>query len=164
MAQPSHNSLGSVLPQLGPLCSTIHSPGSWVRWPKPSWILSLGFIGWQLIYPLYTFQIIGLSLQGRKEEPQRGEKKHALSPLPFPQRLHQTLPHVASTCVFGELQQGSVSAASWSPKLPQPSSQDFLRKRDAAHVAASSSMQPTAGRPGRPTLRYWQACVHWLLW
>lgn len=74
MAQPSHNSLGSVLPQLGPLCSTIHSPGSWVRWPKPSWILSLGFIGWQLIYPLYTFQIIGLSLQGRKEEPQRGEK------------------------------------------------------------------------------------------
>lgn len=154
MAQPSHNSLGSVLPQLGPLCSTIHSPGSWVRWPEPSWILSLGFIGWQLIYPLYTFQIIGLSLQGRKEEPQRGEKKHALSPLPFPQRLHQTLPHVASTCVFGELQQGSVSAASWSPKLPLPSSQDFLRKRDAAHVAASSSMQPTAGRPGRPTLRY----------
>lgn len=71
MAQLSHNSRGSVLPQLDPLCFAIHSRVSWVRSPEPSWILSLRFIGWQLIYPLYTFQMTGLSLQERKEEPER---------------------------------------------------------------------------------------------
>lgn len=74
-ARPGRNSRGSVLPQLGPLGSTIHSSVSWVRRPGPSWILSLGFIGCQLIYPLYTFQMIGLSLQGRRKAARRGKTR-----------------------------------------------------------------------------------------
>lgn len=137
MAQPSHNSRGSVLPQLGPLCSPIHSSVSWVRWPEPSWILSLGFIGWQLIYPLYTFQIIGLSLQGRKKEPQRGKTCFESS---FP-------PPEASA----KLRKCSITAAAWYPKLPLHPSFPHEVRRSAR--CCFIFMQPTEVHPGTPNLR-----------
>lgn len=118
MAQPSHNSLGSVLPQLGPLCSTIHSPGSWVRWPEPSWILSLGFIGWQLIYPLYTFQIIGLSLQGRKEEPHRVEKKTRFESSALPP---EASPNSAACCINVRVQRAAGVLRERSILVPEAS-------------------------------------------
>lgn len=63
---PSRNSPGSVLPRLGPLRAAIHSRRPRVASPEPSWILSLGFIGWQLIYPLHTFQMTGPRTAGKK--------------------------------------------------------------------------------------------------
>lgn len=153
MAQPGHNSRGSVLPQLGPLCSTIHSRVSWVRWPEPSWILSLGFIGWHLIYPLYTFQIIGLSLQGRKRATERKNMLWVFCPSPRG-RLHQTPPNIASTCTFREPRKRSITATSWPPK--QPLHPGFpLEARCRAHCCFIF-IQPTAVHPGRPNLRYCQ--------
>lgn len=59
-------------------CLAIHGIVSWVTSHKPLWIPSRWFMGWQLIYPLYTFQITLLSPQDssntiRKER--RSERK-----------------------------------------------------------------------------------------
>lgn len=77
MAQRSRNSRRSVLPQLVPLRRTIHAEASWVASRGPLWLPSRWFMGRQLIYPLYTFQVTGVTLQGDRRGATAERKKGA---------------------------------------------------------------------------------------